>query len=299
MITVHLQGGLGNQMFQYALALRLSKDYNTPIALNIVSLLNDPNAHAVYCLNIFNNKEPIPLFPPMRFYQFARRVPKFVLKVLAWVMFKISKIRQNILTDKDNPFIFHQDILDSASNHHLMGYWQSYKYFEGVEDRIRHAFKFTLSKSATALEYRQQIETSVAPVCIHVRRNDYLKIQKIYSNFWIIDIDYIQAGLQIIKIKCSKPLDLFIFSDDINWCKENLKLDYPMTFIENKGAKNFADDMWLMTQCHYFIIANSSFSWWGAWLSEYVNKIVVAPKSEHWHPLLETKDLIPDNWIRI
>ena len=138
------------------------------------------------------------------------------------------------------------------------------------------------------------IKSKQSPISIHVRRDDYLSSKYVSGFGGICTIEYYNKAVERIKEEVIDPV-FYIFSDDINWCRENLKLEQGV-FIDWNTGKESWQDMFLMSQCKHNIIANSSFSWWGAWLNSNSEKIVIAPRI-WWNGLKD--DVVPDSWIRI
>ena len=165
----------------------------------------------------------------------------------------------------------------------MSGYWQSEKYFTNIADQIRQTFSIEISEKEFCFNTLKKIIESQNPVAqIHGSCN----------------IDYYKRCMLQIEQHVNQP-EYFVFSDDPAWCQENLKSNFPIHFVTgNDGSKAFLD-IQLMRHCHHHIIANSSFSWWGAWLNPSPQKIVLAPMkwfnaSDH-----DTRDLIPSTWMRI
>lgn len=166
----------------------------------------------------------------------------------------------------------------------LIGFFQSEKYFEGAEDEIRKVFKLNIEQNEA--------------ISIHIRRGDYV----IHSNsFPPVNTDYISKALALLQ---QSGIDrIMVFSDDISWCREFLpNLFDKKVFIFSEGKTEF-EDLSLMASCSHHIIANSTFSWWGAWLGHNPNKIVISPSADNWFGPGFTggvpKDLIPSNWHQI
>lgn len=177
-------------------------------------------------------------------------------------------------------------------NCYIDGYWQSERYFFEYADKIRAEFTLKLpfsEKNAEIVEYISQVNA----VSLHIRRGDYVSNAK-NAYIGICSLDYYKTAINYIKNRVEKPI-FFIFSDDINWVKNNLQTDAKSVFVDhNSGAESY-NDMRLMSLCKHHIIANSSFSWWGAWLNPNPEKIVIAPKK--WFASdIKSDDLIPTNW---
>ncbi len=180
-------------------------------------------------------------------------------------------------------------------NSYLDGYWQSEKYFIEFTDIIRNEFSYKLPLSDENNEIAKHI-SQVNAVSLHVRRGDYITNAK-NAYIGVCSLDYYQLAIEYIKRKIENPT-FFVFSDDIDWVKDNLVVGAKSVFINhNKGAESY-NDMRLMSLCKHHIIANSSFSWWGAWLNKNPEKIVIAPKQ--WFASdIKNNDLVPINWISL
>ena len=135
-------------------------------------------------------------------------------------------------------------------------------------------------------------------VCIHIRRGDY--VEDIITNQFhgVCNLDYYYRSIEYIASKIKNPY-FFVFSDDPLWVKQNLILKYPCDYIDQNFGKKDYEDMRVISKCKHNIIANSSFSWWGAWLNINPNKIVIAPKNWFKSKAINTKDLIPESWFKI
>lgn len=173
-------------------------------------------------------------------------------------------------------------------------YFQSAKYFERHEEIIRKDFTLKEPLSGKSAELLVDIK-NCSSVGIHVRRGDYVG----NATHPVLDEGYYKAGLEYIS-RNSKIDKVYVFSDDIRWCQENLRFDYPTVFVGDEYAGKYGEvHMILMSACKNFVIANSTFSWWSAWLSESPNKIVIAPKEWFRDPKISTDDLIPESWVRL
>jgi hypothetical protein len=294
MIIVNLKGGLGNQMFQYAMGKELACLNKDTMKLDLGFLKTVKNQSNLtlrnYELSIFNIREDFAT------YAEVKRLKNVKTKIL-------SKIFPNY---KANPYIkerhFHFDpsICSLTGNHYFDGHWLSEKYFSHVESEIRSEFTFKRKILDEAKSMHSQILNSNS-VCIHVRRGDYVYNPTIAKLHQTTSLTYFKKGIALIKSRVKDPV-FFVFSDDINWCVENLHSLENAHFIEKelagKGADN-SDYLQLMTACKYFVISNSTFSWWAAWLSTHPDKIVVAPQNWFNDKKIITKDVYPVNWTRI
>lgn len=318
-ITVFLRGGLGNQMFQYALGLNLAKKNNTDLVLD-TTFLNDrfPRKEFTYRafdLDVFalspaqiSQNETWagkPRFTILSKISEKLPIPGVWLGLdLALMMTKNIFGAQKIIKEKKN-YVFDPEVLSAKGNVVLWGYWQSEKYFADIARDIREAFRFKKKLSGEAEKIAKEIE-STNSVSLHVRRGDYVKFERVKKMAGDTDISYYAGAVSHVAKLVSEPR-FFVFSDDIAWCRENMKIPpvvsrvepFPVTYLDEKtaGSKN-AYHLELMSLCKHNIIANSSFSWWGAWLNQNPEKIIVAPA--RWYADLENQtEVIPKSWIRL
>jgi hypothetical protein len=175
----------------------------------------------------------------------------------------------------------------------LDGYWQSYKYFKAYENQIQRAFSFPSFKSSSNKQLLKQITVSES-VSVHVRRGDY-NTKRGRAFHGLLPKTYYQQALANLEKNVKNPT-LFVFSDEIEWCKKNFKFKQPAVFIDSNSSNTGVDDMHLMAACKHNIIANSSFSSWAAWLNTNRHKQVYAPKQ--WFASEKTlQDRLPPSWI--
>lgn len=171
---------------------------------------------------------------------------------------------------------FDEKIFEVKDNSYLLGYWQDERYFSGIRDALRKDLSFKTPPSPQNITLLQQIKDTNA-VCIHIRRGDYLTDQSTAANVGICDLPYYFKAVEIIKEKVSNPV-FYVFSDEMEWVKMNFQIPEACVFVDHNSQEKAYEDLRLMSACKYHIIANSSFSWWGAWLSDYKNQLVIAPK---------------------
>jgi hypothetical protein len=290
MIIVRLMGGLGNQMFQYALGRCLSLKHKTTLRLDLSFLLSRPeNAEYTfrnYELQDFNIIEDIATIKDLK---------KFNDILLSKSL--IGRIEQKFRKYRtiDEPYFhFSESILLSPKNTYLNGYWQSEKYFSCIENIIRNDFtlKSIPGNNASILESMRQPNS----ISIHIRRGDYFSNPLINSFLGICSFQYYYDAVKLVAGKIKDPR-FFIFSDDIEWAKQNIKLDFPVIYLDCDNKPSY--DLFLMSQCSNNIIANSSFSWWAAWLNNKPDKIVVAPRKWFADTSINISDRIPEEWIKI
>lgn len=297
MICVNINGGLGNQMFQYVCGRSLALRHQTSLILDLSSLNENSGANGTtkrsFELDIFRVN-----FCEAGVKDLKRSKP-LLYRAVNVLAFKLGF--NGIQMSKyfvENNFSYNTNIKKAGKDCFLCGYWQSPKYFDSIESLIRDEFTFYDPLEGKNLEIVSMIKKANS-VSLHIRRTDFGKA--ISNNIHgICSLDYYHNAVKYILTQINMP-HFFVFSDDIKWAEENLKLPYQSTFISgNDGGKSYID-MQLMSQCKHNIIANSSFSWWGAWLNANPCKIVIAPKQWFSNDNLnaQTNDLIPDRWIRM
>lgn len=293
MVITNIIGGLGNQMFQYAAGRALSLKYKTPLLLDISGYAKYGLHQGFELQKIFNSKAEI-----------ASNTD--IYKILGWQSLPffrrvLSRSGMAVLRHKNyiiEPYFhywpsFNQLTKDSF----LQGYWQSEKYFTDVAEEIRKDFTFKIPMKNKNAELVLQMHQNNS-VSLHIRRGDYVSNPKVMSVHGLCSVKYYQMAIKYIAEQVHSP-NFYIFSDDILWVKNNLKIDFPHYYInQNHGAESF-NDMRLMSLCKHNIIANSSFSWWGAWLNANIDKLVVAPHQWFATNDRNSQDLVSASWIKI
>ena len=194
-----------------------------------------------------------------------------------------------------NPFDFNEKKFNKKDNQFYVGFWQNEKYFSEISEVIRQDITLKNEMTGISSNLMNQITNSIDATSIHVRRTDILDPKNKYGG--ICDGNYYKKAMDIIKEKVYSPT-FFIFSDDIEWCKDNFKFEKKIYFVSNPMTKDY-EELVLMSNCKHNIIANSSFSWWGAWLNKNNNKIIIAPRKWLNVNEKEYKDVLPKNWIKI
>lgn len=307
MIITTLTGGLGNQMFQYAIGKKLALKHKTILKLKFTYFPGD--TFREYALGCFNIEENFASEEEIKIEEVKRKnvIKKIIHKISPYFRSRLKTIIKNLIYKitplknslyiREKHFHFNPRVLEAPDNVLLYGCWQSEKYFKDIEDIIRQ--EFTLKDSDQLPENTQEfinLMKSTESVSIHFRRRDYLKKRNLLYH-GLCSLDYYYRAINYLT-KLIKNPHFFIFSDDIGWVKNNFKISYPITFIFQENFKDY-HELILMSKCKHHIIANSSFSWWGAWLGNNPNKIVIAPQKWFNDPSINTNDLIPETWIRI
>jgi hypothetical protein len=297
MVTVFMRGGLGNQMFQYAAGLNLAKKNKTDLMLDTVHILDRfPRPHFTY--RTFDLAEVFMIEPRFtHLSKFAEKmpIPGFWLGIDLMAMnlrqaFGYTKI---LYQDERKDF----DLLSfpEKKNVVLYGRWENERYFIENESAVRESLKFRHPLEGEAATLAEDIRMANS-VALHVRRGDYAAVKTVTKLMGDIDLSYYKNAVAYMSKKIASP-QFFIFSDDIEWCKENIKLDVPAIYIPaSSSGPKAAFHLQMMSLCKHNIIANSTFSWWGAWLNANPEKTVIAPKT--WLAGA-SKEIIPSSWITL
>jgi hypothetical protein len=290
MIIVQLIGGLGNQMFQYAIGYRLAKLSGTALKLDIAGF-EKYKLHkvAIHHLNVDYKDLVIPK------NEINKLVHSYGIK--NWFK-KYGILQPKIKIIKDKEQGYREEVIKKYNEDvYLEGFWQSEKYFKPVEDEIRKRLQVITPPSPANQQILSKIKSTNA-VSVHIRRADYVTNPKTLAFHGACSMDYYKQATDIIKSKTSNP-HFFIFSDDIEWAKQNIDFGTAQYFADINDADTNYEDLRLMYSCNHYVIANSSFSWWGAWLNPSKEKIVVAPQKWFNNPAFNGSDIVPDSWVKI
>jgi hypothetical protein len=292
-VIVKLFGGVGNQLFQYAAARRLALMHHTELKLDITHLTHE--AVRPYRLNPFRIREV--LATPQEVAELKGTAKKGLERVVFRAGQKMKPYYRRSVFAERHLKPFDPNILKTPKDVYMHGYWQSEKYFAEIQELIRHEFTVKYEQDAPNRSMAKEI-ANVDSVSIHVRRGDYVSDPKTNRFHGTCDLDYYFRSVEFIAEKVPS-IQFFVFSDDPEWVTGNLKLRYPSTVVTLNGPSKGYEDLRLMSMCRHNIIANSSFSWWGAWLNPNPDKLVLGPRRWFREAGLDTRDLLPNSWIRI
>jgi len=291
MIITKLIGGNGNQMFQYAAGLALAKKHDTELLIDNYYLLDKSkryfrHEHRDYALDMFNITAKVADSKQISQFTIPRKGNKYIYHLKKRLFRQHNVFLENNLISPDALF-------DLPKQAYLEGYWQNTLYFKGIESVIKSEFSFknVLPESCSAFREKIIEEYSVAVV---FRRGDFVN----HPVLDIVKLDFYYDALEIISEKLGSP-KLFVFSDDIEWCQNNFKpKGCKPTFVDQSlTGPNAEYYLHMITLCKHFIIPNSTFGWWGAWLGNYPDKIVIAPKKWFINQIEPVNSIIPDTWI--
>jgi hypothetical protein len=290
MIIVRLMGGLGNQLFQYAFARALSNEKNDELKLDL-NFLNDKTfkenfTYRDFELDKFNLE-----------FKFATKfeINKFSNSRFNNLLYKLSLKKNNVYL---NERTFNHQNVKFLNDIYLDGYWQSELYFENYNKIIIKDLKFKDVNKVNNSFYENYLYNNLNTVSVHIRRGDYVKNLNINAYHGTCDMEYYNKAINLINSKIKNPI-FFFFSDDIDWVIKNFGKRYNYNYIDFNTENNNHLDMFLMSKCSHNIIANSSFSWWGAYLNQNSNKYVIAPNKWFVDSKNDPPNIIPNTWIRL
>jgi hypothetical protein len=288
-IIVQLTGGLGNQLFQYAMGSMLASNNQCELKLDL-STFETYEWHE-YSL------APFAIAAKIAGSRECAISKGENLSLLNRILKKLSNNQTNNIVEQS--LLYDSRYVNFKGSAYVTGYWQSEKYFKGIENKIREDLKIRIEPSASNKVLLDKIRSGNA-VSLHIRRGNFVSIDFVNKVHGTCSIDYYQNAVNLISKKISNPV-FYIFSDDIPWAKQSLSLNFETVIVDINDAKTDYEDLRLMSTCKHHILANSTFSWWGAWLNPSKEKVVIAPKIWFADEKLngETADLIPDEWMRI
>jgi len=265
-IVVRLMHGLGNQMFQYACAKALAHRTNSKLLIDtrFYDTIPENTTPREYELSAFELEVDVLNEPQLSGVSICKE--KFWYK-------------------------YDERINDIKLPCYLTGYWQSEKYFKSIEESVRMDFRFKDSHiSPKVKKLGVELSQASSSVSIHIRRTDYA----VYPHSFL-PLHYYQRAVEYIQEKLTKPI-FYVFSDDPDWVEQHLDIPAPFQVIRGHSG---IEDMYLMSQCQHNIIANSTFSWWAAWLNQNQDKVVIAPKDYLFATSLdvENTDILPPEWV--
>src|SRR5882724_266484 len=287
-IILRQYSGMGNQLFQYAAGLYYSKRYEAPMKVvrDHPKRLQSYGYSRPFMLSYFSITSPVRDLTLFERLIFSPRVDLSALRQALGIEVFLEPLDQRFTFLEDIPFDRRARVL------YLYGLWQTFRMVEEVADRVRAQLTVREPAQGKDLRVLERIRSSKYPISLHVRRGDYTHAAEGIA----LPMDYYVRAISIFKTQFGNPT-FFVFSDDPAFVKENLPLDTDAVFVDHNDSHTAHEDLRLMYSCHHHIIANSTFSWWGAWLNQRSDKIVVAPK--HWRLTVNSyfPELLPPAWI--
>lgn len=287
MIVIRLNGGLGNQLFQYATGRHLAHLNDTQLLLD-TSFLNSKERQSVwkYELGAFNvvsaiaDEKVLHDFHGSKFSTRERMLTRII---------SLGKNRKY----KFDEYGFDEHVLELRGNYYVRGYFQSEKYFKGIADLLRS--ELTVKQDFIPKDEALMDKISNTPsVSIHIRRGDYIRNLSSMDAHGLCSKDYYTKSIEYVKRELGNDVHFYFFTDDEDWINREMRWDINCTLISGKSS---VEDFYLMSLCKHNIIANSTFSWWAAWLNANPDKKVILPK--HWRTNIKTEDidLNPSKWL--
>lgn len=293
MIIIHINGGLGNQMFQYAFGRAISIKNNYDLYLDISSLSNEKNQNnREYGLSFFNIKAKIADKTVLTNIIDEKRIYK---KYYKWISTYIRGFRP-IKKKFELSFEYSEKNIEHADNVYYIGYWQSEKYFSDISRIIKEDFQIINPPSKKNDLILKKI-LAINSVSIHIRHGDYLHNITTNKFHGICSINYYLKSMKFIEENTIVD-EYFVFTDDPIWAKNNLFSEKKITVIDWNFYEPH-EDLRLMSSCKHHIMANSTFSWWGSYLGEHNKQIVIAPEPWFDNKAIQSKDIYLQKWIQI
>ncbi len=291
MITVRILGGLGNQLFQYAFGRSLAIINKTELCLDYydqISRRDFDGENLTKITDVFDL--PVKLSVGKTRKDFVNR---FHLERADRLFTKIYLKTRCVISENTNGYS-HKEI-NTNKNIYLIGYWQSEDYFRDIKETVKNEYKFIIEKKASSLEIYKTIIGNNS-LGVHIRGKDYLA-NPIYGR---CDVNYYLNAIELVR-KTNPDIKIFIFTDDIDYVNQEFQqlLEFSEIINLQTEFKHDTLELLLMSKCRHNIICNSSFSWWGAWLNNNPQKIVIAPQRWFIHPDYSSEKLIPLNWEKI
>ena len=289
MNRVAIFGGLGNQMFQYALAIVMEAN-GIPTKISVTEYLLNRHHQGFELLKAFN--VPIPIRDRIKVFAISRARQVLVNVNTIYFRQMLTKILHsgNNIFHEAKEYTYDKRVFEQE-NSFLIGTWQCIKYFESQKELIREVFNFNKPGDTLNLRIANEIQSKNS-IAVHVRRGDFTTPGMSNSRMVIDSNSYYDKAIELMNMTIENPV-FYIFSDDITWAKQRLKGSNIVFISHNTGSNSYLD-MYLMSLCKHFVIANSSFSWWAAWLAENKDKKVFMPRP--WVKNADCSGLYPSGW---
>ena len=288
-IIVRLDGGLGNQLFQYAAGRSISKRLGVDLLLDdtlfaykragVTPRLFELGAYDIHA-KLLNAEQKNAV--SNRIHRLYKYLYRFGIKKSPYAVYA------------ENKFSYNADICNVKDDTIILGFWQSEKYFKNIRKELLEEIKPRKDLCRDIVDYKHEIN-SVNSVSLHVRRGDYITNANAASYHHVCDLGYYKKAIEFITKQVIDPI-FFIFSDDPDWVRNEFKLTCSSVVVSRKENTPAYEDLQLMSYCKHHVIANSSFSWWGAWLDSNPDKIVIAP-NKWFRADKDINDLLPKEWI--
>lgn len=278
MIYARLHGRLGNQMFQYAAACGLAKRLSVPFTI-------DPRRA------IYKGEGVLTRVFDLDWAEQVKLPPAQHERPVSYYLWRGLRLSPKIY--RENALGFNEAFKTLPDDTYLHGYWQSERYFENAAEDLRNAFEFRHPMSPQNAEMAAQIASGPS-ISLHVRRGDFVDL----GAHVCCDQTYYDKALAAVTKGSADPT-VYVFSDDPQWAKDHLPLPFKKVVVDFNGPETDYEDMRLMSHCEHNILANSSFSWWAAWLNPNPHKRVAGPEQWFSNAQQTNPDILPDRWLKI
>lgn len=288
-LIVRLDGGLGNQLFQYAAGYTLARKVSARLRLDLTPLLYTRHLARDYLLDRFQiDVEPE---PTSRLGLMVTKLSGSRQPALKWPALVARRLLGITDISEPAPYCFAPPVIPQVRRVRITGWWQAFGYLSEFEGDVRRQFQLK-TPSAEFRAWLKEITAAESSVSLHVRRGDYLTDRPDA----VLPASYYRSAIRRLSADPARTR-VFVFSDDLDWAMSNLDLPMQMTPIDLRGGASPEEELYLMAACRDHVIANSTFSWWGAWLDPRREKRVVAPyewigREDSYFP-----DLIPPEWL--
>jgi hypothetical protein len=299
MIITRLSGGMGNQMFQYAIGKSIAAANKTKLLLDTHYYNLGIEKNRSYKLGHFQVTDPIAIVDDFKTIGIPNPAKQDALSKFLWKTYRLYEklkpaVKRKIILEDD--FTFNTAVLAHKGDCYLSGVWQSEKYFTSIKEELQEVFTLKEPMGTEGIKWSNSIQNSES-VSIHIRRGDYITNTKTNQFHGTCSPAYYEKAVATIIAKVQNPT-FFIFSDDIEWAKKNFTIPYPTNYVSNPNIPDF-EELIIMSNAKHNIVANSSFSWWAAWLNKNTSKVVISPQKWFGGSNTDTSDLIPDSWIKV
>lgn len=287
MIAFQAQGGLGNQMFQYAAARRLALQNQSPLVVDHHWFDHPRSGETPRPLELTRYPVAMRLATPFELLRWAPMRSRWGRHIKPFLPMNLVR---------EQGYSVNRNVLSAPSSSYLLGFWQSEAYFADIRERLLKEFTPLAPPGPQDLAVIERMHQGES-VSVHVRRGDYVSLASASAYHGLCTLDYYRRAIQYVADRVNSPT-LFVFSDDPEWTKANLQSPFPTHYVDHNSSDKAFQDLRMMSLCRHHILANSSFSWWGAWLSCSRDGLVIVP--ERWYAVdRPTPDLIPSRWIRM
>lgn len=298
MIISRIEGGLGNQMFQYAYGLYAASVHKTELKLDLRSYVGGPqhgfllNKFAIQAKAVADTERAT--IPLQYRHSGDRQNAKLGILDRATALLGVGSQLKRM---KEKPFGFQDKYLKVADGSYLVGNWQSERFFPGIEKDLRDQFRLSAKPSQESQEVGKRI-AGCRSLALHIRRGDYLTNSSAAAIYEHLSLDYYRACAELFASE-DPEVQVFVFSNDIPWCQEKLNLPWETHYVGHNTAESAHEDMWLISQAAGVAIANSTFSWWAAWLNQRNQAKIYAPSQWFRSGTLDGSNILCETWSRV